>query len=370
LATTPDASTIRSPTSRKGPGRRERAVDCVRVVGAGLDVSRVYRACAAAVLWIAFAHAAAAAEPHEESQRWAPAFALFFDALGQKLEGAVTTGPVLGPPLPEGCNDATFGRRGELCASQRANPAQILFPDDEGDDTSVAPLVGASLELMTPTLFDGWVEPRLFVHGDGALAFSFERNVAGVEGPDEFALPPGIIAQPDDDPTVQKLEELSIVGQGSRSRIQVRRFVWSAGTGIAFTVEVLGRRVRVKPSLEYLHQEMDLIGVVHRAVKLRQPEVSIVDLRDFRLLSLTREEQRSYDGVGPGLELEVDTSRLGPFVSSIYLMGRGYHLFGDLDTTFSQINEFGETATWTFRPDSWVWRGGVGMRLRWLPEHD
>jgi len=64
------------------------------------------------------------------------------------------------------------------------NPTQILA-DDEGHDTSVAPLVGASLELMTPSPFDGWLRPRLFLHGDGAAAFSFERNVAGVEAPKE-----------------------------------------------------------------------------------------------------------------------------------------------------------------------------------------
>ncbi len=27
-------------------------------------------------------------------------------------------------------------------------------------------------------------------------------------------------------------------------------------------------------------------------------------------------------------------------------------------------------ATWTFQPDRWVWRGGVGIRFRWLPERD
>ena len=42
--------------------------------------------------------------------------------------------------------------------------------------------------------------------------------------------------------------------------------------------------------------------------------------------------------------------------------------FGDLDTTLTAANEFGETATWTFEPDSWVWRSGVGFRLRWSPE--
>jgi hypothetical protein len=323
-------------------------------------------------LIVALASAATAAESRDESRRWIPSVALYFDALGQKLEGAVTSGPVLGPPLSDGgcLNTATGVRNNQLCLSARTHREQILFPDDQGNDTSIAPLVGASLELMTPSPFDGWLRPRLFVHGDGAAAFSFERNAAGREGPDEFALPSGIIPTPDDDPTHQPLEELSIVGQGSRSRIQVRPAVWSAGSGIAFTLDVLGRRVRIKPSLEYLHQEMDLIGVVHRAVKLKEPEVSIVDLQDFRLLSLTREEKRSYDGIGPGLELEIDTSRLGPFQSSVYLMGRGCHLFGDLDTTFSQTNEFGETATWTFKPDPWVWRSGVGFRLRWLPGLD
>jgi hypothetical protein len=283
----------------------------------------------------------------------------------------VKTGPVLGPPLTEGgCDNQVFGRTGRLCTTQRENPTQILFPDDEGSDTSVAPLVGASLELMTPSPVDGWLRPRLFVHGDGASAFSFERNVAGVEGPDEFALPPGIIVLPGTDPEAQILDELTIVGQGTRSRIQVRRLVWSAGAGIAFGFDLLGRRLRIKPSFEYLRQELDLIGVVHRAVSLKEPFVSVTSLKDFRLLSLTRQEQRSYDGIGPGLELEVDAARLGPFVSSVYLSGRGYHLFGDLETTFSQSNEFGETATWTFRPDRWMWRGGVGFRVRWLPEVD
>ncbi len=320
---------------------------------------------------IASSTAATASEPSDESQHWVPSFGVFFDAAGQKLEGSVETGPVLGPPLTEGgCLNQTFGRTGSLCSTQRTNPTQILFPDDAGSDTSVTPLVGATLELMTPSLFDRWLRPRLFVHGDGAAAFSFERNVAGVEGPDEFALPFGINIVPGSDPEAQRVEELSIVGQGSRARIQVRPFVVSAGAGVALTLQVFGRQVRIKPSFEYLHQELDLIGVVHRAVKLEEPLVSSTSLSDFRLISLTREERESYDGIGPGLELEFDTARLGPFLSSVYLMGRGYHMLGDLDTTLTQTNEFGETATWTFRPDRWVWRGGVGFRFRWLPEPD
>jgi hypothetical protein len=222
---------------------------------------------------------------------------------------------------------------------------------------------------MTPSLLDEWLRPRLFLHGDGAGSFGFERNVAGVEGPDEFALPDGIIINNPPQDFFQNLNELSIAGQGTRTRMQVKRLVWSAGAGVAFSFDWLGRRIRVKPSLEYLHQDMDLIGVVHRAVKL-QTFVSVLDLSGFRLLSLTQQEQRGYDGIGPGLEIEADAARLGPFVSSVYVAGRGYKLLGDLDTTLSQTNESGETATWTFEPDSWVWRAGVGFRLRWLPEAD
>src|SRR5262249_44667129 len=157
----------------------------------------------------------------------------------------------------------------------------------------------------------------LFLHGDGAYAFSFERNVAGVESPKEFALPQGIVPQLGD---FQDIQELSIVGQGTRTRLQVRPLVWSAGTGVARSFDGLGRRLRLKPSRAYLHQDLDLIGVVHPAVKRQSPFVSIFDLSGFRLLSLTQVEQRSYDGIGPGLELEADAARLGPFVSSVYVM--------------------------------------------------
>jgi hypothetical protein len=339
----------------------------------------------AAALGITFAFTATASEPRDESEYWTPSFSLFFDALGQKLQGAVTTGQVLGPPLTEGgclTNGFVPGfppgvRTGALCPTARgsdnnapARATQILGPDVEGGDTSVAPLVGLSLELMTPSLLDEWLRPRFFLHGDGAAAFSFERNVAGVESPDEFALPSGIFFNNIPADFNQDIQELSIVGQGSRSRIQVRRAVWSAGTGIALSFDWLGRRIRIKPSFEYLHQEMDLIGVVHRAVKLTAPNVSALDLSGFRLISLTQQEQRSYDGIGPGLELEADAARLGPFMSSVYAMGRGYKLLGDLKTELSATNEFGETASWTFEPDSWVWRAGVGIRFRWLPEVD
>jgi len=125
---------------------------------------------------------------------------------------------------------------------------------------------------------------------------------------------------------------------------------------------------------------------VHRAVKLRTPsqpqivnnpgqpnwsaQVVLTDLSGFRQISLTRVETHGFDGIGPGLEIEVDTVRLGPFMSSVFALGRGYHIVGTTDQSFTATNEFGETASWTFEPEQWMWRAGVGFRLRWVPESD
>jgi hypothetical protein len=338
-------------------------------------------------LGVLIAAAAAAGVPPEterdETERWVPSLSVSFDALGQKGEGSITSGPVLGPPLDpfdteqdavlpgNGClvtSTSPFGppvitRSNALCESFRPNPGTVMG-NSQSSDTSIAALVGGSLELMTPALFDALLRPRLFAHGDFAGAWSFERNLAGEGSPGKFGFPDGLERQI---PVEQDdVEELAITGQGSRARMQVRTYIFSGGAGIAFTLDVFGRRVRLKPSFEYAHYEMDLLGVVQRAIKVKDPSGS-GDLSGFRKIILSHKDKESYDGIGPGLELEIDAGRLGPVVPSVFIMGRGYHLFGDLETSFTETNRFGESVTWTIEPGRWAWRSGVGFRLRWLP---
>jgi len=376
-------------------------------------------AAAAAVPLVALAGAARASEGGDHD-RWVPSFGVFFNYVGQKAKGSLTTTDVLGPPLDpndsaldsqfpgNGCllgrldpvpapgpNNAppypdhfvyvASGRRGDtnptdpLCTSARPDRQKIEV-DDAGSDTSIAPLVGGSLELMTPSPINGFLYPRAFVHGDYAASFSFERNLAGSGSPGEFLGPETYSPQAND------LEELAIRGQGSRTRWQLDRDIWSAGGGVAFTVTLFERTVRIKPSVEWVHLRQDFIGVVHRAVKQKTPSQPVIvvnpgtpdwhtqtvfsDLSGFRLISLTQSETKDFDGIGPGLEIEVDTSRFGPIQTSVFAMGSGYHLLGDLDQSLTDTNEFGESATWTFQPEQWMWRAGVGLRFRWSPERD
>ena len=163
------------------------------------------------------------------------------------------------------------------------------------------------------------------------------------------------------------MEEVTVSGQGSRAKAQVRRLVLSAGGGVAFSVDLFGRRLRIKPSFEYLREEVDLIASLRRAVK-QQRVVTPGTLDGYRFVVLRPPRRRALDAIGPGLEIEADTLRLGPFLLSIYGAGRGYHFFGELDDTLTATNEFGETATWSFDRERWAWRAGVGLRFRWLPE--
>jgi hypothetical protein len=301
------------------------------------------------------ASAADVSESGSEIELWVPAFALYFDALGQKASGSITSGDVEGPPVNGGadCNGIVAGR---LCVG---SPLK-LRPDTADHDTDVAPLVGASLELMSPRLFEGLLHPRLFVHGDAALSFGFERNLAHEGTPGPFAPPPPREGESD-------VPEVSVSGQGSRAKAQLDQLVLSAGAGVAFSLDVLGRRLRIKPSFEYLHEEIDLIASLRRAVK-QQRTVQPGTLDGYRFVVLTADDTQRFDGIGPGLEIEADAARWGPFLLSVFGAGRGYYLLGDLEQAFTASNEFGESATWSFDRERWAWRAGGGVRFRWVPE--
>ncbi len=313
-----------------------------------------------------------------EIERWVPAAAFYFDILGQPSRGAVESDRFIGPPLSDGgCETSPGVRNGRECLDPVRSDL-ILTPNVHDTDTTTAALVGLSLELMTPRLIDGLGSPRLFAHGDASWAFAFERKLAGAGKPGTLALPPA----PQGSNVQRNIGEDTIGGQGNRSLSELQEGVFSAGAGVAFTVQTFGRTVRIKPSFAYLAQEIEFKGSARRAIQIRGSNVPRPDsLDDFRLLSFSAETTRWHHGIGGGLEVEADTQRLGPFVLSVFASARAYHILGDLDETLcSDQNEIGpsfspdacetgtgEKVTWRFEPENLVWRGGVGLRFRFLP---
>jgi hypothetical protein len=235
-----------------------------------------------------------------------------------------------------------------------------------GHANSVVPFVGFSAELMTPTRVESWGKPRLFVHGDIAIAFDAGRNTAKEGSQGKVGIPiidfnmDGI---PDAQPSV-----ISATGTGSTARHEAEPLRLSAGLGVAFELELLGRTLRLRPSVEYQWQETETRLFVGDAESL-SGGLSC----PCRILQLASRETHSFHGIGPGLELELDAGRLGPFGMSVFGGIQGYRELGERRVRM-RVNDAAfddgkpASAEATFERDAWSFNGTVGLRFRWLPE--
>jgi hypothetical protein len=305
--------------------------------------------------------------PKDETERWVPSFSLFSGVLVQNADGELASGPIRGDCAlsPRSLDTLHCERQIRPTASIDIDPDDPVVPPVEfvtisGGDRMVTPFVGGSLELMTPGLTSLPGRPRLFVHGDAAASFSATRDVAKEGVPDAFEVAEGS----------QFTSEATVLGQGSTTSAQVMPLVISAGAGVAFTLEAWERRIRIKPSVEYVREEIEVEGIVKRAVQTRYtPAPRADEFPDgFRLIELSGREKRVFHGIGPGLEVEMDTLRAGPFMLAVYVSGNAYAFLGDREVEFSDTNEDGESAAWHFEKDEWAFRGFVGLRFRWVPE--
>jgi hypothetical protein len=304
------------------------------------------------------------AQEVDETQRWVPAFSAYSGVLVQNAKGDVVSGPITGNRI--------------------AAAMQPIRPPASGSDLQVTPFVAGSVEIMTPALLEGAGRPRLFVHGDAAASFGFSRDIVKEGLPDQMVPPKGFTGL---------MSEQTVLGQGSDTAAEVKTLQLSAGAGLAFTFDVGERRFRIKPSVEWLREAIELSGVVNRAVRNPSAPCTVNPQapgcaplgtnypEGFRLITLSGSDEETYHAVGSGLELEADTLRAGPFMLTVFLAGQAYRFLGDLEVEFSdsQIPPCNpvqnctpppqpETATWTFEKDRWAYRGGVGLRFRWLPD--
>lgn len=285
----------------------------------------------------------------DELDRWVPSLALFGGFQQQEAEGAISPSQ-LNPEAPQCVNEPT---------NSNCEISQQIRPPTEDDDAIRGFRAGISLELMSPRLLSGFGAPRLFIHVDPMLAEGFERRVAGSGDPGPFVeaeLPPAVTRS---DPNI-------FSGQGTRLQAEVDPFILNAGIGMAFTIDAFEKRVRVKPSFEYLREKLTVTGAVNRVVQVAQIPLKNTP-SDFRFIALQDSDEQVYHAIGPGLEIEVDANRLGPFLISPFLAVRAFYFLGNLDVSLRDENEFGENATWEFERDPWQWDGRVGIRLRWAP---
>ncbi len=284
---------------------------------------------------------AVAAEPVDERElsRWVPSFALLTGMNAQRTEGGLLTGDVLGP------QHATA--EPQILSDTPPNPHARMM----------TPFVGGSIELMTPAWVSLPGRPRAYSHVDISFGFGPEYRIPKIRDPGSFRNSPGSVS----------FTEGTILGQGGQTAAEVEPLLVAAGAGFAFTLEAWDRALRIKPSLEYLREEIEIRGVVRRVV-IQQTPAGSVNPPDFRHITLTAKKTQVYHGLGPGIELELDARRSGPFVLSLFIGAKAWAFLDNEKQVVIATNEFGEHAVFEFLKNRWAFAGSLGLRFRWVPE--
>lgn len=250
-----------------------------------------------------------------------------------------------------------------------------LRPGDRDSEWAVSPYVGANLQLMTPALpVPG--RPRFFVSGEILPTFASTRDTAKEGDPTGFSLPPAFV-NPDGsfDPT--QFPESAISGVGSRTSSEVQTLVWGANAGVSFPFQVGERQLRIKPSFGWLRYTVDVDGVVLAALKNDNPPIFGSTIRE---VVLSGRDSLTLDGIGPGLEVELDAARWGPIGASVYLDAHAYKVLGNRSVNFNDslaCPQCGDldigglppetyAAEWSFEVKPWMFRAGLGLRFHWL----
>ena len=195
----------------------------------------------------------------------------------------------------------------------------------------MSPFVGGDLELMTPALPIP-TRPRLFVSGEILPTFGTDRALA-VDGD------PGCITGPEngspcasEDTTLRPISfgEAAANGQGTKTQALVDTLVFGATAGISFPARFLKRQFRFKPSVGWINYKVDAKGFVFDA-ECDPPNRCTDDLFGtgfLRETTLKASDSRTFDGIGPGLDFEMDVDRCGQLGVSLFVGAGAYHVLG------------------------------------------
>jgi hypothetical protein len=258
-----------------------------------------------------------------------------------------------------------------------------------GDDLAVSPFVGGSLEVMTPVLPIP-TRPRLFLSGEILPTFASDRDVA-LEGD------PGCVRGPlPDAPCARDIEEFgattfgedAINGEGTKTTAQVDTLVFGASLGVAFPLRFGRRQLRIKPSVGWINYKVEAEGLVvdgacdppngcTDTIIEFPPFPPIVNEGFLRETTLTAGDSQRFNGIGPGLDIEMDAGRFGPLGVSLFLGGRAYRILDDRTITFGTTEAFDDqlgtdvaVAGFEVEVDPWMYRAHVGIRFQWLGSPD
>lgn len=313
-----------------------------------------------------------------DASRWFPSLAVVSGITFQQQQADVDSSCLRGGPA--GPNDGENG----TCRRPPNSTPSFLQPSKDGEDWVVTPYVGANLEILSPVIPGVPGRPRLFLNGEILPSFGPTKDIA------KEGNPTGLFVDPQDVAPNARFSEGAIKGAGSQTSGEINLLVWAAAIGAAFPFEWQGRPFLLKPSFGWLQYSVDIDGRVLRGICPPPPGPPAADTTcgtpnapTWRSVSLSDSTTETYNGIGPGLELEMDVGRWGPFQPSLFLGFNAYAVLGDRKVELSDSLTCGPAApctpttgdplgtdtydaNWSFEVDPWMFRAGLGLRLRWI----
>lgn len=300
--------------------------------------------------------------------RWVPSISFSSGVLVQKMRGNV---------------DSEQFRAGS------ADPLP-LQGYHEGNDLVVVPFIGFSLEVMAPA-FEIPTRPRIFLSGEILPTFSATRSLAVdgdpgcIRGPEPGA--PCAYEEPPEERR-QAFGEEAANGEGSKTNAKISTMAYGASLGVAFPFRIRDRQVRLKPSLSWINYMVETDGIVSdatcdpvdRCTTIWIPDIlnpgGLIEIPGYLRLpsSLRGSASKRFNGIGPGLDLEVDTVRSGPLGASLFVGARAYYVLGNREISYDASYIYTEppfenqaaTARWNVELNEWLFRAHVGLRIQWL----
>ncbi len=306
-------------------------------------------------------------------ERWVPSLAIISGVVFSEQKGSGDFSLIQGmsSPVPP------------CAANDTRSECRTLSPQTpiDGDDRAVVPFVGGTLELMTPALPIP-TRPRLFLSAELVAAFASQREVAldgntgCIRGPEPDA-PCAVDANPRDNP----YPEDSLNGTGARTTAEIGNYMYGVNLGAAFPVQFGKRQLRIKPSVGWFNYKIEAKGTLVTGF-CQDAFPDCVDFTDnqgnmsfgfLRDITQSGTDSRRFNGIGPGLDIELDTGRYGPIGSAIFIGARAYHILGNRKISFSSSQSFDDQfgmdtsiADFEVEVDPWMFRVHLGIRFQWL----
>jgi hypothetical protein len=321
---------------------------------------------------------------------WVPSFAVSGTFYAQQQASALESECQFGGPLAEPVARCSQGEAPTLVGSIQPKPRDarlgvptlhaggpfVLRDPAAASDLTVWPALGLNFQLMSPNLLYRR-GPRLFFGAEITATFPPQRSIAN-----EGAL--SMLEFPRDAPDPSTFPAQGFSGLGANVLSEPRTFHYGAQVGVAIPFSFLNRTLRIKPSFAWLHYQIDVKGNLLTAIKDDVNGVTFGILSSFgpnlRTIDLTASETRDVDAVGPGLEIELDSIRSGPFGASMFTSVHIYRVVTDRKIRLTDEVSFPDgtgsggdglladtyRARWSHDLDPWIYRLRVGIRFHYF----